>query len=71
MVAKMVITFLIYRGNRMNRIKVTEEEKNKIYAALKLIEALYKNGKIPKHVFKNILEEKKNIIDLKDFQCYN
>lgn len=56
----------------MNRIKVTEEEeKNKIYAALKLIEALYKNGKIPKHVFKNILEEKKNIIDLKDFQCYN
>ena len=55
----------------MNKKKITEEEKDITFAALKLIEALYKNGDIPKHVFKNILEEKKNVIDLKDFQCYN
>lgn len=51
--------------------KVTEEQKNKTYAALKLLEALHIKGMIPKHVFKNILEENKNIVDLKDFRCYN
>ena len=54
-----------------NKPKITEQEKNEIYAALKLIEALYINGKIQKHVFKNILEQKKNIVDLKEFKCYD
>lgn len=30
---------------------------NVVYAALKLIECLYKNGKLPEHVYRNILKE--------------
>ena len=47
-----------------------EQEKQKIYAALKLIEYLYKQQRISKCVFINILNEYKNKIDISDFQCY-
>lgn len=47
-----------------------EQEKQKTYAALKLIEYLYKQQKIPKYIFINIINEYKNKIDIFDFQCY-
>lgn len=46
-------------------------DKNTVYAALKLIEYLYKNGKIKQHVFKNIVDEYKDYIDVSEFQYYN
>ena len=45
--------------------------KETVYAAIKLIENLYKQGKIKKHIFKNILNEYKDYIDISEFQCYN
>jgi len=50
--------------------KLSEEEYNLTYAALKLIENLFKQGKIKKHVFKNILNDFKDTIDLTQFLCY-
>lgn len=47
-----------------------EQEEQKTYAALKLIEYLYKQQKIPKYIFINIINEYKNKIDISDFQCY-
>ena len=47
--------------------KLSYEEKNKIYAALKLIENLYKQGLIRKHIYKNILKDYNNCVDLSDF----
>lgn len=45
--------------------------KEEIYAAIKLIENLFKQGLIKRHIFKNILEEYKDCIDTSEFQCYN
>lgn len=53
----------------MVKKKITEDERDKIYAAIKLIEALFQQGKIPLYVFRNILNEHKNIIDLDEFKC--
>ncbi len=39
-----------------------------IYAALKLIQNLHKQGKIKKHIFCNILEEYSDRIDISNFQ---
>lgn len=36
---------------------IPEECPKKIFAALKLIEILYQQGKIPKHVYVNICRE--------------
>jgi hypothetical protein len=47
-----------------------QPSKTQIYAALKLIENLYKKKQIPKYMFKNIIEEYKNYIDTTDFKCY-
>lgn len=38
-------------------IDTTNATKQEIYAALKLIELLYLQGKIPKHVYNNICNE--------------
>ena len=51
--------------------QISKTEKEKIYAAIKLIENLYKQGKIKKHIFKNILNEYNDYIDISEFQCYN
>lgn len=51
--------------------QISKNEKETIYAALKLIENLYKQGKIKQHIFKNILNEYKGYIDISEFQCYN
>lgn len=40
------------------------------FAALKLIEQLYKDGKIPKHMFLNILTDYANVVDLSAFADY-
>lgn len=42
--------------------------KNEIYAALKLIQNLYKQGKVKKHIFNNILEEYSEYIDISNFR---
>ncbi|MBQ6756444.1 MAG: hypothetical protein IJP43_05830 [Oscillospiraceae bacterium] len=40
---------------------------NEVYAALKLIEQLYKDGMLPRHIYKNILLEYAEPVWLKDF----
>ena len=50
-------------------VKMKQDEQ-KIYAALKLIEYLYKQQKISKYIFINIINEYKNKVDISDFQCY-
>ena len=39
------------------------------YAALKLIEQLYVDGLIPGFMFRNILEDYKDSIDMLEFNC--
>lgn len=46
-----------------------DKENNKLYIAIKLIEILYKEGKITKTIFKNILNEYSDRIDITSFQC--
>lgn len=43
---------------------------NKIYSALKLIENLYKQGLIDKHIFLNILNDHKDCVDISEFKHY-
>ena len=38
-----------------------------IFAALKLIEQLYQDGHIQQYMFKNILNEHRNIVDITEF----
>lgn len=40
------------------------------FAALKLIEQLYKYGEIPKYIFQNILKGYANVVDLSAFVEY-
>ena len=53
----------------MNKLDIVETDK--VYAALKLIELLFKEGLIKQHVYHNILEDYKNDIDISSFQCYD
>ena len=46
---------------------LNEDEYNTTFAALKLIEALYKQGKVAKHIFNNILIECSEKIDVTSF----
>ena len=41
------------------------------FAALKLIEQLYKDSKIPAYMFRNILNEYGNVVDLSRFAIIN
>ena len=41
------------------------------FAALKLIEQLYKDGEIPAYMFRNILNEYGNVVDLSRFAIIN
>lgn len=59
------------KGEIMSKKEMTEYKTEAIYAALKLIEHLYKNKKIEKHIYKNILHEYRNYIDISDFKCYD
>ena len=51
--------------------KISEEEYNATYAALKLIENLFKQGRVKKHIYKNILSDYADVIDISGFKCYN
>lgn len=52
----------------MNKIKVDNE--NNIFGALKLIEQLYLDGEIPGYIFRNILKDYRDKINISDFICY-
>ena len=51
---------------------IMKQEYNSDYyfAALKLIEQLYKDGKIPKYMFQNILGDYADKVDLSAFVVY-
>lgn len=53
----------------MQNIELNSAHPDKIYAALKLIQNLYKQGKISKCTFTNILNECKIYIDISEFGC--
>lgn len=52
----------------MNKL-IADKESN-IFGALKLIEQLYLDGKISGYVFRNILREYQDKINVSDFVCY-
>lgn len=52
----------------MNKL-IADKESN-VFGALKLIEQLYLDGEIPGCVFRNILREYQDIINVSDFVCY-
>ena len=52
----------------MNKL-IAEKESN-VCGALKLIEQLYLDGEIPGYVFRNILREYQDKINVSDFVCY-
>lgn len=55
----------------MHKKKIGDAEYNKIYAALKLVENLFKQNVIQQHIFKNILNDYKDILDISEFEYYN
>ena len=52
----------------MNKL-IADKESN-VFGALKLIEQLYLDGEIPCYVFRNILREYQDKINVSDFVCY-
>lgn len=52
----------------MNKL-IADKESN-VFCALKLIEQLYLDGKIPGYVFRNILREYQDKINVSDFVCH-
>ena len=50
----------------MNKIEAGKNP-DLCFAAIKLIEQLYRDGKIPAHVFRNILHEHSDIVDESEF----
>ena len=54
----------------MNKMNM-EYTADHYFAALKLIEQLYKNGEIPAYMFRNILKEYADIVDLSRFAITN
>ena len=49
----------------------TEYTSDHYFAALKLIEQLYKDGHIPAYMFRNILNEYADVVDLAKFTVIN
>ena len=47
---------------------IADKEDN-IFGALKLIEQLYLDGEIPGYIFRNILKEYRNQVNIADFTC--
>ena len=52
----------------MNKL-IVDKESN-VFGALKLIEQLYLDGEIPGYVFRNILREHQDKINVSDFVCH-
>jgi len=55
----------------LKKENLTKEEYGKTYAALKLLEHLTKIGKLKAHIFRKVLNDYANRIDISDFVCYN
>ena len=51
----------------MNKTTRGSRDAYVTFAALKLIEALYLQGKIKSHVYKNILKENSRVVDATEF----
>ncbi len=49
--------------------KMSTNNKGTIFAAIKMLEQLYKNGRIPRHVLRNIIDEYADQIDTSSFLC--
>ena len=49
---------------------VDEKDSKDVFAALKLIEQLYNDGHITAHMFRNILNDYADIVDLSQFVIY-
>lgn len=47
--------------------KMSTRDADIYFAALKLIEQLYKDGVIPEYMFKNMLNEAKTEVDISQF----
>ena len=54
----------------MNKIEMSKNPDD-CFAALKLIEQLYKDGKIPNFMYRNILNEYADIVDVTAFVIGN
>lgn len=54
----------------MNKIEMSKNS-DYCFAALKLIEQLYKDGKIPNFMYRNILNEYADIVDVAAFVIGN
>ena len=54
----------------MNKIEMSKNP-DYCFAALKLIEQLYKDGKIPNFMYRNILNEYADIVDVAAFVIGN
>ena len=54
----------------MNKIKLSKNP-DYCFAALKLIEQLYKDGKVPNFMYRNILNEYADIVDVTAFVIGN
>ena len=50
--------------------KLIADKESNVFGALKLIEQLYLDGEIPGYVFRNILREYQDKINVSDFVCY-
>lgn len=50
--------------------KMTADKEKNVFGALKLIEQLYLDDAIPGYVFRNILREHHDEINITDFVCY-
>lgn len=56
----------LQRNGKKNMITA----KDTVFGALKLIEALCRDGEIPEHVFRNILNEYGDDLSLEDFRSF-
>lgn len=56
-------------NNITNSNNTVAKNKNEyiVFAALKLIEQLYHDGKIKPHIYENILKENSKIVDISQF----
>ncbi len=50
--------------------KLIADKESNVFSALKLIEQLYLDGEIPGYVFRNILREYQDKINVSDFVCH-
>ncbi len=50
---------------------MTEQEKKEMYVVLKIFEGLVKEGVVEEAVFRGILQEYSDEIDVSGFSCYS